>query len=1080
MIGKSFAAGLLSTALVLAPSAGGPTAASAQGGAVDVAAEAAAPEPWSGQGASFTSTERLDGTFANPILGSDVPDVSTIRVSAEDAGEPRDVYYMVSTTMELAPGVPILKSYDLVNWEIVSYAWGVLDTRDDAALRNGRSSYGQGQWASTIAFHEGTYYVIHNSNNTGRSYLFWTDDIEDGRWQRSVYPAADRFHDPSLYFDGDTPYVFYGAADTSVARLSPDLKTVEQKYAGIITPDNFVNESGYTKQEFGAGWEGFQIYKVRDWYYALAISWGRFGRQAVVFRSKNLLGAAAGAPYAGRIAIGTKAIAQGSFVSTRPDGLPDQALVFADDFPTGRIPVLVPVTWSDDPDAWPAFGNGVAGEPSQVEFPGSLPVPVRLTAAERRRAMSDGVVASDDFDNDAQHRDWNHPDPGPVVPPVPPGEPVGTEAVVNGGFEDAAGPAPWTAREGATVRVVTTDAASGTAAAEVTGRTTTGSGIHQDLAVDPGSTYRVSFKVRTIDEAAATTTFIASVDYGAPGPSGQAQWVNLASGSVPRDEWTTVTGTFTVPTDRPVDQFRLYVENPWAPSPTPAQRPSFLLDDVSVVKTAVPGEVWDPQEDAYNGSDLALQWQWNHNPDNRYWSLTDRPGWLRLVTGHVTTGQATAQFHLTRFEEARNTLSQRTFAPTSSAETRMDVSGMNDGDTAGLAVYNRQVSYIGVRDVGDVRVLGTVSRPAQPFQRTTPIDGAEDFKAQVELPDGTGQVWLKADLDLRKSGPTSNTVQFLYSLDGTTWRPLGEPYPKLAQWEQWHFKGQRFGLFNYATQTTGGTVDFDYYALSDTLTSEGLPVDTTDLDWLLDEAALLDPADYTATSWAAVATARAKAEALTDPSTQNQVDAVAQPLNQAIASLVPADAPEPSPTTVHASPTTMVYGRPATVRVRVTGADSGQVTAVLPDGRQLTAPVQQSGVAGIALPRRSLRPGRHALAVHYGGTEDHAPSSATAVVRVVKAATRVRASVPRAVEAGGALAVRVRVGADGVVPAGPVRVVLEGTRRAVVRPLVDGRATVRVVVPRRTDAGRAEVLVHYGGSALCRAASVRHSVRVTR
>ena len=188
----------VSAALAASMAAAGPQASAEPNASASALPTADGRADWAGQGQSFTSKERLDGTFANPITGSDVPDVSTIRVSAEDAGEPRDVYYMVSTTMELAPGVPILKSYDLVNWEIATYAWGILETRDDSALRNGQSSYGRGQWASTIAFHDGIYYVIHNSNNTGRSYLFWTNDIEDGAWQRSVFPAADRFHDPSL------------------------------------------------------------------------------------------------------------------------------------------------------------------------------------------------------------------------------------------------------------------------------------------------------------------------------------------------------------------------------------------------------------------------------------------------------------------------------------------------------------------------------------------------------------------------------------------------------------------------------------------------------------------------------------------------------------------------------------------------------------------------------------------------------------------------------------------------------------------------------------------------------------------
>ena len=67
---------------------------------------------------------------------------------------------------------------------------------------------------------------------------------------------------------------------------------------------------------------------------------------------------------------------------------------------------------------------------------------------------------------------------------------------------------------------------------------------------------------------------------------------------------------------------------------------------------------------------LPLAWQWNHNPDNRYWSLTARPGFLRLTTGRVDTD----------FVQARNTLTQRTFGPECSGTVALDVSHMKDGD----------------------------------------------------------------------------------------------------------------------------------------------------------------------------------------------------------------------------------------------------------------------------------------------------------------------------------------------------------------------------------------------------------------
>src|SRR5699024_1083446 len=101
-------------------------------------------------GGSFTSTESSDGDFSVPILNSDVPDVSVERVLASESGDDLDVYYMISTTMHLSPGVPIKKYYDLVNWETVNDVYDRWDYSDQASLRNGENSYGQGQWASSL------------------------------------------------------------------------------------------------------------------------------------------------------------------------------------------------------------------------------------------------------------------------------------------------------------------------------------------------------------------------------------------------------------------------------------------------------------------------------------------------------------------------------------------------------------------------------------------------------------------------------------------------------------------------------------------------------------------------------------------------------------------------------------------------------------------------------------------------------------------------------------------------------------------------------------------------------------------
>jgi beta-xylosidase len=107
---------------------------------------------------SYTSTDQGDGTYSVPLLGSDVPDVSVERVPAAENDEGRDVYYMISTTMHLSPGAPIMKSYDLVNWEIVNHVFDRLGVGDSFSLRNGQNSYGQGQWASSLRYHAGKFY----------------------------------------------------------------------------------------------------------------------------------------------------------------------------------------------------------------------------------------------------------------------------------------------------------------------------------------------------------------------------------------------------------------------------------------------------------------------------------------------------------------------------------------------------------------------------------------------------------------------------------------------------------------------------------------------------------------------------------------------------------------------------------------------------------------------------------------------------------------------------------------------------------------------------------------------------------
>ncbi|MFJ2518554.1 family 43 glycosylhydrolase [Cellulosimicrobium cellulans] len=890
----------------------------------------------------LTTTDRGDGTYDVPLLRSDVPDISVTRVPAAENDEGRDLYYMISTTMHLAPGAPIMKSYDLVSWEIVGYVYDRLGVGDVSSLRNGKNGYGNGQWASSLRYRDGTFYVVFNTNDLGGSYLFRTDDVEHGAWERTALGRG--FHDPSLFFDeadGGTPYIFYGSGATSAVRLNDDLTAIEADFPNIIRAADYAGEPFV-----GGLFEGAQVHYIDGEYYVAIITWpSGQNRQEVLFRSPHLLGryetADGSNPYEARSALNSDGFAQGGLVEV-PDGAGGYewwGMFFRDTYPLGRIPALIPATWED---GWPTFGDDGA-----VRVGDTFAKPIVLDPATERRERLKSIVASDDFANDAEHRAFS--DTVWEVPDAPTYDEslLGVELVANPGFEDA-GTAPWAAQFGATLSRETSGEASGTGALRVAGRTLNGSGPNQQLGgkIQAGVTYEVSARVRYAS-GPAQVRFNLVGDWGA-GVTTLA-WANATPG-----EWTTVRGTYTVPQDADVRTFKLAVETPWGNPQPPSSSVEYLLDDVSVVGRAPDLETPTLEEVSYNGSDLDLAWQWNHAPDNRYWSLTEREGWLRLTNGHVVTGEAeytkAPGRDLTYLEEARNTLGQRTFGPTSSAQTRLDVSGMLDGDVAGLAVYGRSFAYAGVQQVDGERTLGLVTR-LQPFTDTIDREAVESFVPGSQVPLGERtDVHLKADADF--ASPNGQLwVQYSYSLDGRTWQPLGARQgPLVMDWSLSHFMGYRFGLFSYAKEQTGGHVDFDHFLLSDVLDADG-GADRTALDAVVAEAEGLDPADYTVESWSAVEKGLASARATTAPSTQNEADAPARALALAVASLVRADAAEVA-FTVEASVRALA-GKDY-VAVRVTNAEAVPVDVVVttPYGSRSFADVEPGRNAYQAFPSR--------------------------------------------------------------------------------------------------------------------------------
>ena len=212
-----------------------------------------------------------------------------------------------------------------------------------------------------------------------------------------------------------------------------------------------------------------------------------------------------------------------------------------------------------------------------------------------------------------------------------------------------------------------------------------------------------------------------------------------------------------------------------------------------------------PTNDTFTSLDLGMQWQWNHQPDNSAWSLVDNPGSLRLYT----TG--TAQ----NLMQARNSLTQRMVAlhdegttnskkPMIYGTVKINVSQMQDGDVSGLAVFQDPYSWVGIKNVGGTRHLYVYRQ-------------AYDNNAEYEKDCGeiaSDIVYLQA-----RANMATSKVTYYYSTDNVEYtRAVSQSFE--MRYIISIFVGQRFYLFNYATNQNGGYADFDWFSTEQEFTEE--------------------------------------------------------------------------------------------------------------------------------------------------------------------------------------------------------------------------------------------------------------------
>lgn len=315
----------------------------------------------------------------NPVIWADVPDPSVLRVG--------DTWYMSSTSMHMNPGVPIMKSKNLVDWTLIGYAYATLADGDRMNLANKQNEYGRGSWASSLRYHNNYFYVSTFSHSSGETYIFRTADIEAGAWQKFTLDRV--YHDSSLFFDDGRAFLIYGVDDIHILELTADATAIK---AGGLDQLLIKNTSALAGSDFIVPAEGSQIQKIKGKYYLSLISWPKNGmRMQLLYRADKLMG-----PYEGRIVLQDRGIAQGSYIDT-PEG--DWfAMLFRDFGAVGRTPYLIPVVWQD---AWPILGTeGKA--PDVLDFGANMEGVSAINAS--------GIVASDEFSESVLKNvwQWNH------------------------------------------------------------------------------------------------------------------------------------------------------------------------------------------------------------------------------------------------------------------------------------------------------------------------------------------------------------------------------------------------------------------------------------------------------------------------------------------------------------------------------------------------------------------------------------------------------------------------------------------------------------------------------------------------
>jgi beta-xylosidase len=281
-----------------------------------------------------------DGRYQNPVLHADYSDPDAIRVG--------DTYYMTSSSFASTPGLPLLASKDMVNWELVGHALPNLVP----AERFATARHGEGVWAPCLRYHDGKFWIFYPDPDLGIFVI--TAERFDGPWTAPalLLPGKGIIDPTPLWDDDGKAWLMHGWAKSragfnnvlTLRSMAPDASRLLDAQGQILIDGNKL--PGYKTLE------GPKFYKANGYYYVFAPAGGVEEGWQAVFRSRSING-----PYEVRTVMdqGTTPVNgphQGAWVRAQ-DGS-DWFLHFQDRKAYGRVVHLQPMRWAD---GWPVIGQ---------------------------------------------------------------------------------------------------------------------------------------------------------------------------------------------------------------------------------------------------------------------------------------------------------------------------------------------------------------------------------------------------------------------------------------------------------------------------------------------------------------------------------------------------------------------------------------------------------------------------------------------------------------------------------------------------------------------------------------------------